>query len=654
MHLFNKFIKKLDPLYYFPILVTLFFLVLVVFGLNGSSSGIYQMLVGKEPNLLLGEARTIRTDEWVVNTPFTVSQATKNYPLIDDKISEGQDMSVVIDVPYKDWSIIFKPQNWSFFLLPLSIAFAMKWWFLSWALVMSVYVFCVNFTKKYLLSSIVSLLVLLSPFIQWWYQSITILPIVYSLLIPLITYHLLRVTKIKIKIVLGLTLSYLLTCFALIMYPAFQIPMLFISIAIFISLYLKDFNIKNLYQKRHILWLLLFLIISLVPICFYILQHWNVIQIIQSTSYPGSRYIKSGGASINHFAYWPYNYKLQFSNNGLFGANQSEASTFLLLGYLFIPNMFYKIKTNAIRNKDLDNQKSLRILFYSCLVVSLLIFIRMYIPGTDFIFKFFALSAVPHNRLFIAIGMISIILVFINFTYIYEAKKVKGIVNLISKYYPLIYATVSFIFIFLLTGFYKKLGTVPSLSIIEIVTISILIALIIGLLVSQYYKLKYTGLFILLLFSIFSSVLINPLQKGVVNSQNNSLLYKIKDVEKEDSKQWITIGNFWIESVPLMAGAEVVGGVNTYPQLKTWKKFFPDKDEVYNRYAHVQFEINDSKETAINLVGNDSFKITTGSCSNLIKDLDVGYIVSSDQELSYKCFYIIYNENGIKIYKYKN
>ena len=62
-------------------------------------------------------------------------------PAQNKNIGVGQDMSIVADAPYTDWSMLFRPHNLIFFLLPIGFAFAFKWWLLSAGLALSVYIF---------------------------------------------------------------------------------------------------------------------------------------------------------------------------------------------------------------------------------------------------------------------------------------------------------------------------------------------------------------------------------------------------------------------------------------------------------------------------------------------------------------------------------
>ena len=114
--------RRLRP-WAFPLILLVIVAVLSGMRLSGSSVGIYhQLLYGADahdPNLVANSPQTIRSDEWRVNTPLIVSQWRLSYPRFNKNVGTGQDMSVVVDVPYKEWSVAFRPQHWPFFVLPL-------------------------------------------------------------------------------------------------------------------------------------------------------------------------------------------------------------------------------------------------------------------------------------------------------------------------------------------------------------------------------------------------------------------------------------------------------------------------------------------------------------------------------------------------------
>lgn len=135
--------RLLASIWLFPLLLTAALFILTACKISGSSLGIYQTLFyghsQKDPALLFNKPREIRSDEWVVNTQMVIAQKNNDFKRINQNIGHGQDMSVVIDAPYREWSQVFRPQNWAFFVLPLEQAFAFKWWLLAYLLMLSCY-----------------------------------------------------------------------------------------------------------------------------------------------------------------------------------------------------------------------------------------------------------------------------------------------------------------------------------------------------------------------------------------------------------------------------------------------------------------------------------------------------------------------------------
>jgi len=165
----------------FPSMLVVGLLSLTALGISGSSIGIYPMLDGtadKDPGVVALSPRGVRSDEWLVNTQMVVAQAKNDFKRINDNIGNGQDMSLIVDVPYKEWSAAFKPQNLIFLVLPLANAFAFKWWLLAVLLILACYFFMLElFPGKRLRSAVLSLFAGLTPMVFWWYQSATVLPI---------------------------------------------------------------------------------------------------------------------------------------------------------------------------------------------------------------------------------------------------------------------------------------------------------------------------------------------------------------------------------------------------------------------------------------------------------------------------------------------
>ena len=243
----------------FPAILTVILIGLTAFRISGSSIGIYhEVFYGKQandPNLLFGGPQPVRSDEWLVNTQLLLAQDANDYKRINENIGTSRDMSFNIDVPAKDWSAPFKPQNLVFFVLPFEYAFAFKWWVILYLLILGGYFLTLRlFPGKRLLASLAALGFGFSPFIFWWYLNGTISPLMYGFFIILIVMKILNgepaafLKKLDVRYSYALyvlLLAYLLVCFGLVLYPPFQIP-----VAIAVASFLFGYLLQKYFEKK--------------------------------------------------------------------------------------------------------------------------------------------------------------------------------------------------------------------------------------------------------------------------------------------------------------------------------------------------------------------------------------------------------------------
>jgi len=609
----------------FPLLLVMTVLTLSFLNLSGTSMGVYDYMFGTPPvdDLIAGQPRTVRSDEWTVNTPFTIEQSVKNYPSFSENIGSGQDMSLIIDVPYRDWSILFKPQNLIFFIAPLGFAFSFKWWLLAGMLMLSVYVFVLYFyPKRYLMASLLATLFIFNPFIQWWYQTITILPIAYGLLIFVLAMKVLNIKNFIHKLSYSLLMIYLLICFTLLMYPAFQISVVLVLATIFISMLAAKKELGLLMQKRNTPYILLIPAVSVIVVGLFVFQHFDALMATLNTVYPGERHIESGGLNPTTLITWPLSYLLLSSETAnVFNNNQSEVSNFLLIGFITTPVLLLLWKQSK---RQILNRWEFVLLAASSIAV-LFIFWRMFIPFGDSLFSLVGLSKVPHPRLFIALGMIN--LVFLMVAIGRKGKPLQSYRKIIDKYHVIVLCTTTVVFslIILYLKYHFVLTTVGW---IEVVATVLALSIPTTLLLSPFIQPRYIGLSIMCVFAAASTSLANPLYIGL-SLDDNPLVQYVKDQESKDDKYWISNDQPYLSSAILASGAELYGGVNAYPQAALWARYFPQEKGVYNRYAHVRFKIDPTAQTPyLSLLQADSFRVTLSSCDPLLKELRIGYIVS--------------------------
>lgn len=621
----NPFKQFINSVWFFPIILLIPLVVFTTFKISGSSIGyIHTILYGdiqKDPDLIANEPEGIRSDEWLVNTQETIMQAKDNFPEFNKDVGNGQDMSTV-DVPYKNWSIIFKPHNLVFFVLPLENAFALKWWLMGYLLIVSCYFFVLSLLpNKKLIAASLALALFFSAFVQWWYAYGTLGTLYYSLFIATATLYLFRQKLLWRKILLGLIISYLLVCFVLVLYPPFQI-----SCGLVLGTFLLGYFIQNYskMEKKEFLYNLLILfgsiVVSLGIVGSYILTRSNVINTINNTVYPGTRSIESGGTYGYHFM--SSNLGYQFISNintskylidGQHISNQSEASNFLLLiPFLFIPAVY-------LLYYDRKKKQKMDWLLLLLSILFLILLLEAFVPAFTTLSKLFLLSKVGGSRVLIGIGLLNLIYLVL---FIKNYSKNKFIY---AKSKAIIYSLIV-LAIELVVGFHAYLYDTGFIRLRDVILFSIPIPLVIYLLIRKRFS---AAILIYLLFSIFITYRVNPLYKGLSIVTDNSLSQAIQKYGDNNNKAWVSEGGY-LENIALDNGMKSVSATYVYPQFSMWDTIKGANKFVYDRYAHVGVEVvnNPNQQTQLNLLQTDSFAILTSSCSQYLKSKNVGFIVT--------------------------
>lgn len=621
----DMFIKFTRSIWLFPALSTLVLIALTCLNINGSSIGIYHSFLynTEDNNLLLNKPKLIRSDEWVVATPMTLAQYNSNFPTVNQNIGVGQNMEVILDVPSLNIWQLFKPHNLSFYVIPFDYAFAFKWWFMGYLLLLSVYFFVLHFLpKKRLLASLLALAILFSPFIQWWYQYITLAPIYYALFIYLVATKIYS-TKSKKSVLLHLLLLiYLLVCFALVQYPAFQIA---VALAIF-PIFIADIGRQILTKKT------LVLITGAIAACLvvvgFLLSIKPELQAISNSSYPGQRSVTSGGYNPVHLLASGFSPLFQSDSrsqhyvipqSGAF--NQSESSNFiLLLPYLLPIILMLSLRRNNI-NKRFHIPASTRRISIAIFYTSTAILAWLLIPHLDILGKFLLLDKVPHARLIIAFGILNLMSIILI---------IKSWSRVLIKTSYKILCVLIITFVSLVTGYYVH-SRFPEFS---GPIITLLASLVIPLLSGLYIFNKHlTATILLCLFSISSTIYIHPLYHGTEALSNNSLVRTIKNIDRKDPGIW-ALEDTTLENIAVSSGVKSISGVFSYPQVDYWSKLAPKgtDENVYNRYAHITYNFDrDDRtiETVVKLESSDHIVIKTEACSDFTSKAKLSYIVTS-------------------------
>jgi hypothetical protein len=592
------------------------------------SMGVFDQLYGgSAPGIVAGHARIIRSDEWLWQTQSTLIQKADDFPAINQKIGLGEDMSMILDVPYKSFFALFKPQNLFFFFLPLSVAFAAKWWFLGLVLMSGFYLFFTQmFPEKKTLIAFGSLLLFFNPFTQWWYQSITLMCMGLVLYAGYFAVQLFGDNTIRRTVLLGVGLTYSLTCFIFLLYPPFQIPIFYIMLGLFGGFIYHRYFVLCLSpgkDRRAFVGLAAASILTLGLLGAFLFSHRNIIQLIAHTAYPGSRRVQSGqfGDSVNGirqnmlFTFsGPMLMNLQNDKKGqAFYLNQSEAATITTLNILLAPIVLFQISRKTKLERSLADY-----LFIASSLVGLLFVIRLFTPFFNPLFRLLLFDRVENERL--AIGMLLLCVVQLILIGCMVQKSLR-------RGYVEVTACVAFV-IFLNTTVIIRNQFPQFISLLALILTCLMVAVSGYLLLNR--KLYTYGLVLFLIFNLASSIFVNPLYNRVRPAGVEKISSQITR-HYPDRKAWIVIdSNFTAENLPLLSGKSSYSGIQVYPQLKLWESIDTGGREKsdYNRYGHVVFSTTLSPPEKFGLPAPDQIRVKF-DCEVAKRLPNLGYALST-------------------------
>lgn len=627
----KKSLKRfVNSIWLFPVVAALAVIGLTALQISGSSIGVYhQYLYGntvQDPDLLLNKPRPIRSDEWLTNTQLAIAQKENGFQRINENIGNGQNMSVIVDAPRKDWSSVFKPHDAAFYVLPVGYALAFKWWFMAYLLLMASYFFVLFLLPgRRLLATCLALALLFSPFVQWWYQFVTLGSMYYSLFIALACGYLLRAKKASQAIVAGVALSYLLVSFVLVFYPPFQIACGLVTAAFVLGYFLE--RLPKLSRRQLLSKLGIFLAASAVAgllVFVFLNANSQAIEATQNSAYPGNRVVPNGGFDASRFfstqLAFPFQ-KESYASNYYFPtrgiSNQSEASNFLyLMPFLVLPGALLVIRRYRAE-KTVDWPLVTTMVLFGIFIV------RLFVFHYDALLKPLLLHSVPHHRLLIGTGLLGMVYTVLIIRALSHYKKA-----LAHKYLILAYSIAVLLFeiFFGLIIMHRAPGFInPPMLVLLALPFPVIIYLLLT-------KRFVPATAVLLLFSLASTMFIHPLYRGTEIVSDTPISQRVRQLAAEDDGRWVTEG-FLLQHFALMNGARSLTGTYTYPQLALWKDIPGAAAYDYNRFAHVDFKIDrnpGSTPTSLELEGGDSFTVKSEACSQYLKNKGVRFILTEE------------------------
>jgi len=591
------------------------FLLTTAAGINRSSLGEWKNFVGvqSKDSTLLGKSHPIRSDEWLVATPWVLSQinASPAFPQENPTIGPGK-AALLSGVPTWHFSSFFRPHQWGFFIFPEEFGFAWLSMLGTWGVIASLFalgLLLYNGSVPLALTS--SLWILFSPFTQWWFSTWYPSLLMSSALAGTALLVLLYASSKRAIVCSWLGLFWASGITLLSIYPPFVIVVGFFIVAVILSALLR-YGIPQGTFKAALPRVTIALSAVLLAGCFTLVFFMDVseaVRALQATVYPGSRVSLGGDFSWHRYL------------SGFFGAfmteeifprsygNICETSSFILLWPLV-----FVLACSAGSKKHLV---PLLPLFVLCLVLSV-----WEVWGFPlFLAKSTLLTMVPPVRAQAGLGPASIMLLLMSMS---VASTGPGRPGKVATFLlcVLVFIAVVLFGAVIDDDMREQLGLFGTLaSALGVCALSWAI-------LRRNVALLAVGVLALV---VYPGLHINPIARGMGPLENVPLLKELETLHAQDpSARWAAYGENVTPNLLGVTGVSVFNGMKLIPDLETLKVFDPagTHRDIYNRLAQMVLEsAPDEADPAFKLVQADLWVLKVSPCHPAFSEINVRYFV---------------------------
>lgn len=613
--------------------LSLLFVLLVCFGITGSSTGYFNQFFSNtsDSRLLAGSPKAIRSDEWNVQTTWTISQVEQGLPVINQTFPGGMDATVQHDLPSTDWSVIFRPHLLGFLFLPLDQAMAWKWWLPGFILIASIYFFGVTLLpRRPIFTTLLAIGFFFSPFFQWWYLSITFYPPAWAFLLMATGIWLLRTNKTKTRIFLSVLVGYLAVTVGTGIYVPFIVPSALVAAAFLAGFVLtKDSTALQglLSRLKKLAGIGIAGLAALAVLGCWILTRLPTIQGFLGTVYPGQRIQLVGQASrADVEALFGGIFAIGVGKEGAspLGVNASEASTFLLPGLFVLGTVLALVISRWINLKGTDG---VGVALLGLFAVGVLYFV---IPYWDFAAKLLLLDRTTLTRFRLEFGLLSLLTLF------YLVWRFDSKIEVLKYRSRVLLAFLGVTLAVIVNGY--LIAELSSLSspVITKWTLWMLIGVL--FLITIFFigsRRPVIAASSFLVMSLLAGGTVNPIYIGVYDLNDTEVAKEIKALPEAKQVNWVGVGLF-STAVLVQSGLHGYSGFQSSPSTIMWQQIDPtgEQNQAWNRLAFVGWTPGEGEPKATNPFG-DQIALNFDSCSQFAQ-LNVEYVLS-ESEIKQPC-----------------
>lgn len=603
-------------LYRFRYLIAAVVLViLVAFGLSGSSLGMWdRSLSGNQyiPGLFAGSPRGVRTDEWALFTAMTFSQFNDPTGQLQyfSSVFRGvpTDMFIIYGQPVWDIAMIFRPFQWGYLVLGLEHGLSFFWFGRLIALFMATFEFSMLLTRRSKpLSLGLAALISFAPVVQWWFSINGFVEmIVFTEVIVICMHAFFSTDTVWKKALLCVPLIISTGGFAFTLYPAWEIPMAYITCALLVGVLVADRNSLHVELKKDLPILAAGIVILSIGMGYVMWKSGDTISAVMNTAYPGKRANTGGGMGTLSVRY-PISYFLPYlsSKETLHFGGADGGTMFIDFFPLGLIASFWVL----CKEKKRDG------VLIASLVPTILFAVYVYAGMPEWLARVTLLSHSISPRCAVQLSLLNLLLLF---------RAVALMERGLKPYFAAIISAVCAVAVVIGCHFVEP----EAMGWIKCVVAAIIVfAAMMTFLLKQPALIAVACCFT----ALVAGLPVNPLQQGVAPVTDNAVIRDIRKVVESDPKaKWFS-AVAWQSNATTLAGAHTINATNTYPNPELWKTLDGDESnsEIWNRYAHIQATVT-SEPTKYELKQVDVIGMQINP-HDLVK-LDAEYVLVNAEE----------------------
>jgi hypothetical protein len=591
------------------------FALLVSQGLHGYSLAWWHRILDASPpeEILLGEARGIRSDDWAVALPLALAQTAHDpaFPLVNRDVGLGQSMLVPFAFPVRHALALFRPTTWGFFLGG-DTGLAWQWWcgalglFAVWLCV------CLELSAGAKgLSLAAAALLLFSPFFQFWSLQAASAAI-HAGLFFLAFRALASARSTPHALAAGLLLGFAGGGLLLLLYPPHQLPLAGLLVALIAgdALARRAWRAPAPAWRRRALGGGLALAIVALAALGLAATAGDAIERLRESVYPGAR--RSAGGDLPLWQLLDANLwsALQVRDYGL-PHNICEAAGFWLLW----PVTGAAVAGSALLRRERPDPLALALALYCAAVTS-----HALVGAPEPLARALLLDRIPPRRALLGLGLADALLLVRWLSC--------GPVQVPGRAASLALAAA---FAALLAWCARALhATYPETRPVW------LAALVLANGALAFLVLRRTrGAAVVagMAAGVFASTAwFNPLAVGgAAYLAQNPLAQAILEIDRGagGASVWVSYGHPYVANLFRAIGVRALDGVHPVPQLELWRPLDPDgrAREVYDRFAHVVVVPPEPGRPRFRLEAHDGFSVALDPQGDELARLGVTHLL---------------------------